>query len=279
MRCITIKYDGYDADTHSLDLRLLGKSIGGMERVFTSGLIAIEHKRWIRKQEQLPILLKAKQPERGSFELPIFFGSVAGVLPLIHQALAEKIHEAALSYFRWIMNSYLDHKQEATSSLSEVVEFMLQTQDRNRLSQKEVQEFCLETLDKSLSFAKDIVAPIGDSCETLEIGSNVGNRTILNIESAEKIRALKDIQITELKDYKIRIDGLVIHNRRLQVELVGNPGFYVPAEVRDPVYDELPNPYMEAIQAQRIIVVKAKAELKAGEIKKLYIMSFEGDNS
>ncbi|WP_286828617.1 MULTISPECIES: hypothetical protein [Kordiimonas] len=276
MEQILIKYDGYDADQHEIDLRLLGKSISGFERIVTSGLVLFEHGRWIRKKEQLPILLRAKQPQQGSFELPVYFGHLGGVLPLLHQALADKVHEVAWEWLSWVMASLADKKKEADPHFEGLMALHREMADRHERSEREHREFLQQTLDKSLAFAKDVVAPVGHSCKSIDFGTGQRFHKKVDIPDADKIRSKKDTKLDDEKEYKLRIDGLVIHNHRLQVELAHEPGHYIPAEVRDPVYDSLPNPYMEAINDQDVIRVKARAELKFGEISRLYIMGYLG---
>lgn len=275
MSDLVLKYDGYDADSHSLDLRLLGKSLVGFERIATSGLILLEHGRWIRKKEQLTFSLKAQQPVQGSFELPILLGHLAGVLPLIHQALAERVDEVIKDWLSWIMFSLSGREREADSHFESVMAFMREMQDRHENSERENREFLLQTLDRSLGFAKDFVAPIGTSCSSLEIASQKFSGVHVDAEMAETIRKRKDTKLGDLKEYRLRIDGLIIHNRKLQVELVNEPDRYILADVRDPIYDSIPNPYMMAIQSQDVVTVMAKAELKLGEISKLYIMEYK----
>lgn len=277
MEQILIKYEGYDADEHEIDLRLLGKSIVGLERIISSGFVLFEHGRWIRRKEQLPLLLRAKEPRKSSFELPVLFGHLGGVLPLLHQALTDKVHEMAWEWLNWVMASLSDRKKEADPHFESLMALNREMMDRHERSEREQREFLLQTLDKSLAFAKDAVAPVGPSCKSINFGIGDHGKQF-DIPDAEKIRAKKDTKLDDEREFRLRIDGLIIHNHRLQVELASEPGQYIPAEVKDPIYDELPNPYMEAIKDQRLIRVRAKAELKFGEISKLYIMSFLGND-
>ncbi|MEX0298027.1 MAG: hypothetical protein AB3N28_03085 [Kordiimonas sp.] len=271
---IVIKYNGFDADQHEIDLRLFGKSIAGFERIVTSGLVLFEHGRWIRKKEQLPILLKAKQPLQGSFELPVYFGHIGGVLPLLHEALANKVHEVALEWLSWVMAALSENKSKADPHFEALVALHREAMDRHERSDREQREFIQQTLDKSLQFAKDMVAPVGHSCTSIDFGLDGQSKTVVDVPTADKVRARKDTRLDDMKEYRIRIDGLTLHNRRLQVEFTNELEHFIPAEVRDPIYDSIPNPYLTAINDQSVIEVLAKAELKFGEISKLHIMEF-----
>ena len=68
------------------------------------------------------------------------------------------------------------------------------------------------------------------------------------------------------------IDGVVLHNRTLKVEVPDRPGAFMTADVRDPIFDQAPNIYTSAIGSS--LEVEAKAVRRAdGELAKLYILN------
>lgn len=77
-----IRYKGGDADSHVIDMRQLGESLQGVDRIISDGLIAIINTRVPKKGERAPLILKAKEPIAGSYEIVGFLGEVVPLLAI-----------------------------------------------------------------------------------------------------------------------------------------------------------------------------------------------------
>ena len=72
------------------------------------------------------------------------------------------------------------------------------------------------------------------------------------------------------------MDGFVLHNRKLNVEHPHEPGRFISADVRDPLFELSPNPYTVAAQERRVIMAQVKPAYRKGRLERLYILNFEG---
>jgi hypothetical protein len=78
--------------------------------------------------------------------------------------------------------------------------------------------------------------------------------------------------VTELRPINLRVDGFVHHSKKLNVENPDQAGAYISADVRDPVFEQVPNVYTEAAANKSVISVQAKLGYRAGLLERIYIM-------
>jgi len=67
---ITIIYDGGDASRNTIDAKLFGQSLQGLDRMVSDCLIILSQERLPKRGERAPLLLKAREPEAGSYNVP-----------------------------------------------------------------------------------------------------------------------------------------------------------------------------------------------------------------
>ena len=89
---------------------------------------------------------------------------------------------------------------------------------------------------------------------------------------ADAIRERGKVEVSDMTEVRILVDGFTHYNRQLKVLHPDDPYRYITAEVRDPAFDETPNVYTEAATNKRFLDVKAKITLKDGRIYRLYVM-------
>lgn len=77
-----IKFDGGDADYNSVDMRLLGESLQGVERIASDLIVAILNNRMPKKGERTPFVVKAYEPEAGTLTIPVAIQEGAALLQL-----------------------------------------------------------------------------------------------------------------------------------------------------------------------------------------------------
>lgn len=73
----------------------------------------------------------------------------------------------------------------------------------------------------------------------------------------------------------LQVDGIIHHSRQLKIINPESENRFITAEVRDPLFSQLPNPYADAAAAMSTIRVKAKPVYRNGELFKLYVMDLE----
>jgi hypothetical protein len=70
INAISIVYDGGDARNNTIDARLFGQSLQGLDRMVSDCLVIFALERLPKRGERAPLLLKAKEPEAGSYSVP-----------------------------------------------------------------------------------------------------------------------------------------------------------------------------------------------------------------
>ena len=67
-----IRFEGAEAENHELDLRKLGESLVGIEKIITIGLSTVLPGHSPKRGERPPLVVRASMPRRGSFEIEVF---------------------------------------------------------------------------------------------------------------------------------------------------------------------------------------------------------------
>ena len=122
------------------------------------------------------------------------------------------------------------------------------------------------------------VASVGHSSERIKIqNSDTGDETEIDLPDADAIRSKGKLEVGEMQEYEITVDGLIIHNKQIKIPHLTQPGKFMTVHVRDPVFDQYPNNvYTDALINRSRLLVKAKPTItKDGQVKTLYIMNAE----
>lgn len=77
-----LTYDGGDAGRHIMDMRLLGASLQGADKIISDGLILLMHGRPPRRGERASVVAKVREPMPGSYDLLGALQDYAWLLPL-----------------------------------------------------------------------------------------------------------------------------------------------------------------------------------------------------
>lgn len=280
---IVIRYDGGDADGHVIDMRLLGESLVGLDRIISDGLIAIVNARPPKRGERAPLVLKAKEPVQGSFEIYGYLQEAAGLLalgmPLIISCGADLITDWTKAVF-YQFTGKPDLSEKALEAVVETQQAHLASRDASDERQHEERLALLsalrETVGKLGPAAVDVAAPVGESVSRVGIGADSNEPLMIDGPTAEVLREKVEPEVGELQDMLLRVDGFTFHTRKLSVENPERKG-YLLADVKDPVFDEESNPYTKAAQRKAVIRVKAKPGRRNGRLEKIYIMDFGGE--
>ena len=259
-----IRFEGREADAHLLDLRKLAESLAGVEQIINIGLFSILRGDLPKHSKRLPLVVRASMPRRGSFEMEVFLA----IGQVLLGSFPEKISFYLEIFWKYLSLVLLDMGDRANESRyhSRDLYLLLREIESNRHEEQ------MEMLNsqKLLSAAKQVVSPIGTSCERIIFQTNEGE-TEIDIRMATAIRSKNSIRTGGMEKFRIRVLGFSHHNKRLKVSLTGKEN-NISAQVRDPAFDHVPNIYTTAATNQEWLEVKAKARrLNDGEIKELYI--------
>lgn len=273
---LKIKFDGLAADKHVIGMRGLGQSLIGLERIINVGLVGLAEGRPPKRGEKFPLMVVTKSPKSGSVELITGLTEVASIawtLPLITETFSMTGNAIISHWVSAVMLKLGGRVKEADPHFSRLADLMDSQGNRDLEARRMDQAFLLGVIDRLQPSAKEFVAPLGRSCSTLKIGQG-GDLPLLTVDepTAEIIRAGKEMELSDMQEMTLRIDGFTHHNRKLKVGHPFHDGRYINADIRDPLFDESPNAYTDAAASKAEIKVLAKLATSDEEIQRIYIM-------
>ncbi len=273
MQTLVFRYDGLDADEHFIDAGKLGASLVGISKITRYGMFALVEKRYPKRGEQFPLSIKAGEPKEGSVDIITAFSAASWTLPVFPTMFEELLRDLVKEWISWVLSMTGGRESEAKQCFDRLAELVEKMQDDQLRSKQMDQQFVLDVLEKLRPAAKDVVAPIGPSCDSLTI---VGDKSAKSIEvdtaMADAIRSKEKLEVSDMEELRIQVDGFTIHNRQLKIQDPDDPSRFVSAIVRDPAFDQVPNIYTEAAISTEPLLVRAKRTSKDGRLVRLYIM-------
>lgn len=279
-----IQYDGGDADHHAIDMRLLGESLQGIDRIVSDLIVIASARRLPKRGERAILAIKANEPKQGSVEILAILQESAGFLQLGWQVFGPNGADIITNWFKAVLLFHSGRKSEAEQAMQHVADLAtqqtkaLQEVENNRhqevMGMLSVLRLAVERLGPS---AVQTVAPVGPSVRKLWFW-NFKRETPLEIsnDDAERIREKAELEWGPLQTYVLQTDGFVFHTRKLSVEHPERTG-YLLAEVEDPIAEQENNPYATAVQRKARISVQAKAGYRSGNLERLVILDFGGE--
>jgi hypothetical protein len=118
-----------------------------------------------------------------------------------------------------------------------------------------------------------LVTPIGQSCEFMQVGSEDNGAFAIDAEARAAIETSDPYEIGPETIFEILMSEIDLKNRSCKFRLRedDDPEQRYSGEITDPQIALPRNPYSAALDSQRWIHVKGKAQLRDGEIERLYI--------
>jgi hypothetical protein len=279
---IRVRYDGGDADHHTIDMRLLGESLIGVDRIVSDGLIVITHRRVPKRGERAPLLLKAKEPVRGSVDLLGYLQEASGLLPLGLPFIAQYGADLIWDWFKGVIAYFGGRRDLAETCMEAIIDLNRQhlaardaSEQRTHEERRLYLDALMQTMQRLGPAAAQTVAPIGPSARRLGVTTNDKPEIEIDEPLADALREHGEVEIGDLQEFLLRTDGFTFHTRKLSVEHPERGG-YLLADVQDPIFEEASNPYTLAAEKKAMIRVKAKPGYRSGRLEKLYIMDFGG---
>ena len=276
---LKIKYEGGDADNHFVEMRAFGNSMLGFERIISDGLIFLGEDRLPKRGERHALVVRAHEPVIGSSEIPVYLTQAAGLLPFAWWLMQTGAAEA-VSYFTKFVFTHLSGRNSEASEAMNAMIAMRALEAKERLAANEqwlAHE--AEWRDQLFLLANRLalpairaVAPVGPSVDQFKLNGSAAPTLLVDLPTADAIRAKGELEVTELKTMRLRVDGFVHHNKKLNVENPEKARGYITADVRDPIFEQVPNVYTEAAANKSEIVVQAKLGYRAGILERIYIM-------
>ena len=282
---ISIKFEGGDADQHTVDMRLLGQSLQGFDRIISDGIILLSEGRLPKKRERAFLRVKAYAPKEGSHEITAIIQDGPGYLTLGWQLLSASEGKIIWHWISFVIKYFGGRKSDAKEHLSAMLELNKQQLDARAVSDKQHldaraasddawRNMVMTLVDRLGPAAAQAAAPVGPSVTDAGVKVGSSDETVIDEAMADAIRAKGEVDVSDLQVMTLVTDGFFHHGRTLRVEHPLEPGRYFNASVKDPLFDLIPNKYTEAASMGASIVVRAKAAYRAGQLERLYIMDF-----
>jgi hypothetical protein len=269
---VILRYDGLDADRHLVDLGQVAVSLQGAAQLIGSAGSAIMTGQYARRAPALSIRVYAGIPRDGCWELPAIIAPVAPVAGIMFPQIAEigkraatKAVTAAVNYVVAKVSGQSNDVKRTLDSLDKAVSELGQTARHG-----------YDALERMAAqqrpAARNLVVPIGQSCRVIYVGNMDDGAIAIDSSVRSAIDAPEPVEIIETSSYEIFISELDTKNRTCKFSLHDDdPEHRLIGEITDPVIQAAHNPYLEAFAAQRWIVVLGKAQIKDGEMEKLFI--------
>lgn len=281
-----IKFDGGDADHHSVEMRLLGESLQGIERIASDLIVAVLNNRLPKKGERTPFVVKAYEPEPGTLTIPIAVQESAALLQLGWQIFGASASDILANWFKAVLLFHSGRMPEAEQAMEHVSNLAaahneaLRQVDANRHDEMMGMQAILQSLVERLGpAAAQAVAPVGPSVRRLWFFSSRRAelpQLEIDADDADRIREKADLEWSSLQQITLQTDGYIFHNHRLSVVHPQKSGFF-SAEVDDPIADLGNNPYAVAGARKALIAVDAKLGFRSGELERIVILNFRGE--
>lgn len=288
---ITLSYDGGDATNNTIDAKLFGQSLQGLDRMVSDCLIILSLQRLPKRRERAPMLLKAREPQAGSVTVPQLVQEVSEmlgfgvpILQIIGPEIIGHYVSAVLEHFKGrasevelAISKMAEMHRDALEAMAKTQEAALQT--INEMDQRRheeamgLQDLLRASIRGSGAAAVDYVAPIGRSVDTATFIAGKLPAIGTNKEDADAIRESQKLDWMTPANEVVTTDGFKFHTSALSIENPDGDGFLM-AEVNDPVFDEESNPYTVAAQKRAKIEVLARKGYKNGKLARIIILSF-----
>lgn len=267
-----IRYEGGDAEKHIIEMPALAESLDGFSRIYAVVGHFVATGEYAKQMQALSAKTYAQEPQAKCF-------SVGGALAWaatngIFQGMAGVVFASVVSY----VYSRNSGNQEEMRHLRELFEKQL------GFNQK-VSERMMDTVDRLADAlqpsVKKSVAPIGQTCERIDLYSNGVKSSSIDAADKEAILSEKETQILPEKEYSVIISEMDRIKRTCKVSFTGPDSEEnveedgsvrrIAGEITDPVATLDDNPYLRAFASGKAVRIKAKAMLREGLIMKLFI--------
>ncbi|MBU1605796.1 MAG: hypothetical protein KKE77_13405 [Alphaproteobacteria bacterium] len=289
---ILLKYEGGDARHHTIEARLYGQSLQGLDRMVSDCLIIASLQRLPRRGEKSPMLLKAQEGYASSYGAPQILQEASQVLGFGIPILAA-IGPDIVGYY---VQAVLDHFKGESKSVDLAISKMADMHEAALAATSKMHENSLNALDdfdarrhaetigmqdlfrrailSNGPAAANFVAPVGESVERAKFVAGSAPPSIVTLTDAEEIRDSQKVDWQTPRQEIYTTDGFKYHTSGLSIENPEAEDGFLMAEVKDPHFLEDGNAYTLAAQKRARIAVLARQGYKNGKLARIHILDF-----
>jgi len=269
---LIFRFDGQEADDHKLELYSLGESMQGLARIASVSAHFAATQKYSRYFVTHSFRIYAEEPRANCFTVSAVWEFVKQ-----HQILSGAFGALAAILVNWVLTSNANKVEEMKllkDSLDKAIR-ELGNRDKSTIAG------LINTVDKMATelrnAARLAVSPLGNTANLLTVSARNGDfKHSYNIADAEAIRQPGPNELTGMETVVVRLSELDSLRGTCKVHLRGLPEDHrIAAEILDPVREIANNTYALALASGSEIAVRAKFQLKNGEIARLYIFDVE----
>jgi hypothetical protein len=261
----SIRYEGGDADTHTIDLNQLGLSLQGFARVLAVSAHFIETGKYNKQFDALSVkVVAAPVPEHHCYEIMAQINQLASSKEL-WSGLGTALFMAVVGY---VFNR---RKEEEMKHLSDALK---QSIGNNADAQLRLIATVEKLADALRPSVRQALAPVGTSVASINIRPSDERLSPVVLDEVTKAmsQADKDNVILPSQEYQGVITELDMLTGACKVSISDDSESRIPATVTDPLVKRPENAYATAMSKIATIRFVAKAEVDAdGDLVRLYI--------
>lgn len=266
---VPIRYDGADAEQHTIELSLLGESLYGVARILAAAGHFAATGQYAKQLQAMDVKVYVSEGKENCYSLTAFLAAAKD-----HQLFSGLAGIILGPILGWIFARVSNNREEMKLLKASLDHAISELAGQNKdLIPKYLTT--LERIAESLRpAARDAVAPIGKSCKSMQVGGG----PIIDEAAAQAIRSTSPDELTDEKSWDIVITEMDREDWRAKVRLADEEFAderRVRAVITDPAMGMTGNPYMRAFVNNEVLRVRAKATLKDGDVQVLYISNTE----
>ena len=267
---IIIRYDGLDADQGQIELAALAKSLEGASKLIGVAAHYVVTGQYVKKAPALAVRVLARETRSKCFEI------VAVVTTITSQTTLPFLKELGSHTIEYIVNYILAKFGGRKSDMDRMLNLIEKALAENGLTARAALDSNVKIVEALAAnqrpAARMFVTPVGTTCATARLG---GSDRSLAIDKAmrDAITAPDAVEISEERTFRVLISELDMQTGgcKVSIEDDEDPDRRCPCEVIDPLVKTANNPYVAAMKEQLWVTVQAKAQIKDGDLDKLYI--------
>jgi hypothetical protein len=270
---IVIRYDGLDADGHLIDLALLGRSIQGASRLLGSAGSLVITGQFTKQSKAFSVRVLAGQPQAHCWELPAIIATIMPAATPMLPTLTDIASKAATKAVTGIVNYAISRVGGRSKEAEMARDIAIKSLEEMGHTSRTAIEAMERVVSAQRPAIKLFVSPVGDSCNLARIGDPEYGAISVDVATRAVIDSPQAAEILNGRDYEILISefDLKNHSCKFSMRNQDEPNHRFNGEITDPVAQLPKNPYSAALDNQQWIWVHAKAQVRNGELERLFI--------
>ena len=264
---IKIRYDGYDASDHAIEIGALAESLKGLGRIIGVAATFAATEKLVLHADARPIKVVVGRPESNCLTLTAAMQWVDQ-----HAFIAGTASTLTASLVTYIVTYFSGRKEEMkhlAASLEAAIRELGHRDDKVVAALIDTVNRMAEGLRPAV---KQAVKPVGTTAQTMTISGTKG-RDPLVVDRAmrEAIDAEEPVEVGDEIAIVVRFVEMNWDSRTCRIVTTGEDEHRYTAEITDPEIQIPNNAYATAFAAQTSLTVRAKPTLRSGEIDRWFI--------